>query len=429
MRDDEPLRDKNASTGSAETTVRTPGRSGSLGHGGKVADVRDHIECSPLAIALLEGATRAVRYANPAFSGLSGIGADVLLGPVAADAVPRAGTQRVEELLRAAQDTGAAQGELEIELTGKDGHRLVWGVVIWPAVGYRGRSTNLVVQVRDVTEEARARRRQGELAEQLREINQKLVLASLREADLKDTAIAANNAKSIFLATMSHELRTPLAAIIGYQELLASAITGPITDAQAAQLARIKQSASHLLALIDQVLTLARVEARSESVDRRPIAARDVMEAAGTMVAPLAAGKGLVLIVEAPHRALMLNTDALKVHQILVNLLANAVKFSERGQIRLGLKESANNALFDVSDTGIGIPGEYLERVFSPFWQVRQTANRKIGGTGLGLSVARDLARLLGGDVTVESVLGSGSTFTLRVPVNAPDPAAAAKAS
>jgi signal transduction histidine kinase len=237
---------------------------------------------------------------------------------------------------------------------------------------------------------------------------------AIDNAQLYRSAVSASEAKSTFLATMSHELRTPLNAIIGYQSLLKEGIDGPLTEAQVAHLNRIRASADHLLGLIDEVLTFSRVEAGKEVVHREETSLRSIINEAIGMIAPLAEVKGLSLRAEGDE--LQLLTDGNKVRQILLNLLSNAVKFTDSGEIVIRSRLDGDSAHISVADTGIGVAGENLERIFDPFWQVEQRSTRKVGGTGLGLSVSRTLARLVGGDIRVESELGKGSTFILTLP-------------
>ncbi|MDB4871827.1 MAG: ATP-binding region ATPase domain protein, partial [Gemmatimonadales bacterium] len=237
---------------------------------------------------------------------------------------------------------------------------------------------------------------------------------AIDNAQLYRGALAASEAKSAFLATMSHELRTPLNAIIGYQSLLKEGIDGPLNRSQIAHLDRIRASADHLLSLIDEVLTFSRVEAGKEEVHREDVSLRSILNEALTMIAPLAEAKGLSLRAEGDERELF--TDGGKVRQILLNLLSNAIKFTDRGEIVIRSRSDGENVDVSVVDTGIGIAAENLERIFDPFWQVEQRSTRKVGGTGLGLSVSRTLARLVGGDIRVESEPGKGSTFTLTLP-------------
>ncbi|HUQ98121.1 MAG TPA: ATP-binding protein [Gemmatimonadaceae bacterium] len=238
---------------------------------------------------------------------------------------------------------------------------------------------------------------------------------AIDNAQLYRSALAASEAKSAFLATMSHELRTPLNAIIGYQSLLAEGITGEMNESQRLQLSRIRASADHLLGLIDEVLTFSRVEAGKEVVRREETRLLPIVEAAFTMVKPLADTKGLKLRKEGEDAQLY--TDPGKVRQILLNLLSNAIKFTDAGEITISTRPSRQTVSISIRDTGIGIARENLERMFDPFWQVEQRSTRKVGGTGLGLSVSRSLARLLGGEISVESELEKGSTFTLTLPL------------
>jgi signal transduction histidine kinase len=248
---------------------------------------------------------------------------------------------------------------------------------------------------------------------------------AIENAELFQAAASANRAKSEFMASMSHELRTPLNAILGYTSLLADGITGPVIPAQQEQLLRIRASATHLLGLIDEVLSFSRLEAGREQLSMHDVDVRAVFDEAASLVRPMAEAKKLPLVIELPAGtdALHLETDVLKLRQILVNLLTNAVKFTDHGAVSLSAAVDGNDIVFRVRDSGIGIPLAHLERVFEPFWQVEQAASRRVGGTGLGLSVTRRLTRLLGGEVTVESTPGQGSTFTITLP-RAPRPIA-----
>jgi signal transduction histidine kinase len=229
-------------------------------------------------------------------------------------------------------------------------------------------------------------------------------------------AESATRAKSDFLAVMSHELRTPLTSILGYEELLADGISGPVTDLQRQQLSRIEASALHLLGLIDELLTLSRLETGHETVQLGAVHVAGLLDAAATLVAPLAAARRLTVTIEPCPSDLTVVTDVVKLRQVLVNLLSNAVKFTERGTVTLGARIEADSLVLDVRDTGIGIAAEHLERIFEPFWQIEQHSTRRAGGTGLGLSVSRRLTQLLGGTITVESTVGKGSVFRVRVP-------------
>ncbi|HEU6451832.1 MAG TPA: ATP-binding protein [Gemmatimonadaceae bacterium] len=235
-------------------------------------------------------------------------------------------------------------------------------------------------------------------------------------ARLYEAALMANQAKSDFLAVMSHELRTPLTAIMGYTELMIDGISGPVTDVQQKQLKRIDASARHLVHLIEGILSFARVEAGSEKVHVELVDLHHTTSEAVVLVHPAAIKKGLRVVTEVPSGLPPIHTDPGKLRQILINLLSNAVKFTERGTVGVAVQREPSGARVRVWDTGIGIASDHLERIFDPFWQVEQAHTRHTGGTGLGLSVTRHLARLLGGDVEVTSRLGEGSTFTVYLP-------------
>jgi PAS domain S-box-containing protein len=238
----------------------------------------------------------------------------------------------------------------------------------------------------------------------------------LRAARLE--AETASRAKSEFLAVMSHELRTPLSAIIGYEELLFDGITGPVNEGQRTQLARIKASATHLLSLIDEVLTLSRVEAGREVSHPECVPVYAALHDASMITEPLALEKHLELRAEPVPKDLEVWADPTKMRQILLNLITNAVKFTDTGSVVLESRRVSDSVEIMVRDTGIGIAPADHDRIFDTFWQVEQKSTRKVGGTGLGLSVSRRLARLMNGDLTVQSELGAGSTFTLRLPAH-----------
>ena len=237
----------------------------------------------------------------------------------------------------------------------------------------------------------------------------------VRERGARRDAELASSAKSDFLAVMSHELRTPLNAIIGYVSLLADGITGPVNDQQLAQLGRVKASATHLLQLIEQILSLSRIETGHDDVQLEQVDLRSVVTDATALVEPLMKAKGLVLAVSLPDEPSAIETDVTKVRQILLNLLTNAGKFTARGTVRCQLTCDPDAVVVEVSDTGRGIAADDLPRVFDVFWQASSAGRERPEGVGLGLSVSRRLARLLGGDITASSVLEQGSVFRLRL--------------
>jgi signal transduction histidine kinase len=229
-------------------------------------------------------------------------------------------------------------------------------------------------------------------------------------------ALAASQAKSDFLAVMSHELRTPLNAILGFSSLMIDGISGPVNEQQRTQLARIKSGGQHLLALIDEILSLTRLEARREEVHIERGDAFLVARETAALAEPMAALKGLVLVTNIPPEPRECHTDFTKLRQILLNLLSNGIKFTNEGTVTLSARTDGADMLYVVSDTGIGIAAEHRGRIFEPFFQIEMSKARRVAGTGLGLSVTRHLARLLGGDVNLCTQSGIGSTFEVRIP-------------
>ncbi|HEX8905191.1 MAG TPA: ATP-binding protein, partial [Longimicrobiaceae bacterium] len=239
---------------------------------------------------------------------------------------------------------------------------------------------------------------------------------ALENARLYEAALAASRAKSDFLAVMSHELRTPLNAIIGYAQLLLDGVGGELDDARSGQLRRIHACAMHLLQIIEEILAYAQLEAGHAGAQPSRFTVGELADQVAATAGPLAREKGLELRVELPRPGATLFTDAARLRQIALNLLSNAVKFTDRGTVGLRAEVQGDELLLAVSDTGPGIAPDDLERIYEPFWQAEKPLTRHAGGTGLGLSVSRRLAELLGGTLTAESHPGSGSTFTVRVP-------------
>lgn len=228
----------------------------------------------------------------------------------------------------------------------------------------------------------------------------------------------ATQAKSRFLANMSHELRTPLNSIIGFTGTMLQGMTGQLNEEQVRQLGMVNDSGKHLLRLINDILDLAKIEAGTQQISTEPVRIDELVRSATAKAEPLVFQKGLELRVLLLDDLPVIVTDRLRAEQVLLNLLGNAVKFTERGTITLSVAVRERFIEIAISDTGIGIPKDKLGRVFEPFEQVVHDVGGKPNGTGLGLSISRDLAIALGGSLRAESVVGQGSQFTLLLPLS-----------
>ena len=250
------------------------------------------------------------------------------------------------------------------------------------------------------------------------------VLVAKDEAEAAKTAAEdANKAKSAFLANMSHELRTPLSAVIGYSEMLEEEVEELGEKTMLADLGKIKSNAKHLLSLINDVLDLSKIEANKMDLFVEPLDVAGFVTDAASTVQSLIGRKANTLVLDVAADIGMMRTDIVKLRQCLFNLLSNAAKFTENGRITLSAKRETlpggDWLRFTVSDTGIGMTPEQVDRLFQRFMQADETTTRQFGGTGLGLSLSRAFAQLLGGDIAVESTIGQGTCFTLRLPATA----------
>ena len=258
-----------------------------------------------------------------------------------------------------------------------------------------------------------------EQATELEQSNEELTTTTEELAERSEAAETANRAKAEFLTRMSHELRTPLNAITGYTDLMRQGIRGALTPVQEEDLNRIHRASQHLLGLINDVLNYARIEVGRVQFDIGHVPAAAVTAEAAAMIEPLAEARGLAFS-HGPTDGLVMWADRERAVQIVVNLLTNAVKFTPAGgRVQLAAAANGLRIAITVSDTGRGIPTESLEQIFDPFVQVGRSTT--VGdGLGLGLTISRELARAMGGELRVESELGRGSVFTLDLPAHQP---------
>jgi signal transduction histidine kinase/CheY-like chemotaxis protein len=225
----------------------------------------------------------------------------------------------------------------------------------------------------------------------------------------------ADRLKSAFIANMSHEIRTPLNSVLALSQLLRDGVAGSLTADQRRYLEVIERNGQGLLHLINDILDLSRIEAGHIEIDAQNLDVAVQVEAVTDALGPLASAKGLDLAMLVPPDLPRVRADADRFRQILTNLVGNAIKFTETGQVRISAEVRDDSVTLHVTDTGVGISDAYRDKIFEEFFQVDQTLVRRQGGTGLGLAIARRLARLMGGDISVESVPGKGSRFSLRL--------------
>ena len=226
----------------------------------------------------------------------------------------------------------------------------------------------------------------------------------------------ATKTKIDLLAVVSHDLRTPLTAIIGYADLMSMGIPDQLPEGTRQNLERIRTSARHLLYLMNELLTFARLDAGHEELHLQDVDVRDVVKEVATLMEPLADERGLGFNVDVPSRPMRIRTDPDKLRQVLLNIIGNAMKYTPKGSVRVDVSGAPTRTIVRVSDTGVGIPQEHIPRIFDPFWQADPTQRSRNGGTGLGLSIVRRLVDLLGARARVESDVGRGTRFTVSLP-------------
>ena len=268
------------------------------------------------------------------------------------------------------------------------------------------------------------KRLNGELELRIREATADLAEQNARLQWQSQEVERANKLKSEFLASMSHELRTPINALIGYSALLLDGVLGEVNPRQQDALTRGRAAAEHLLALINDILDLAKIEAGKMPLHLEEVSLRDVMLEVTQQIEPMVRKKQLEFAIEVAEDCPAIFSDRTKIKQVLLNLLSNAVKFTNHGRVSVSAVCTPTGVRIDVVDTGIGIRASDLQAIWEDFRQVDQSRTREFGGTGLGLSITRKLLERLGGSVTVQSHYGEGSVFSVYLPLRVPGNAA-----
>ena len=402
---------------------------------------------APIAIAVFRGPDHVFQIANAHY--LEIIGNREVIGTSVRFALPELEGQGLFELLDSVYASGDPFIGTEVSVMVDRGtgtpEQGFFNFIYQPLLGFERAVTGIAVVATDITVQVRARAQVEEansrlldqtaeleaqtqqleqqfeesqvLAEELQSANDQLHEATLDAERARADAENANKAKSEFLANMSHELRTPLNAIGGYAELLTEGIRGPITDAQGADLERIKRSQRHLLSLINDILNFAKIEAGRVRIDARDVSLNEVLGGLEALVAPQLLQKRIGYAYHCCDPSFTAHVDPERLQQILLNLLSNAVKFTPSdGEIVVECGPAGDAMRVRVRDTGVGIPADKLQTIFEPFVQLERGHSGAESGTGLGLAISRDLARAMGGDLTAESTLDRGSTFTLSIP-------------
>ena len=280
---------------------------------------------------------------------------------------------------------------------------------------------SVVAVVSDVTERMLVEEERARVLAHTERARKEADISRLEAEAARSEAEKANRAKSDFLAVVSHELRTPLNAIDGYAELLELGVRGPITPAQRDDIHRIRRSQKHLLALINDMLNFARLDAGTVRYEISDFSLDDAIRDVEVVTSPQLEARELRFVRHNCDGGAMVHADREKVEQILVNLMTNAIKFTEpHGEITIECDANPQRVTIRVRDTGRGIPVDKLSAIFEPFVQVSRAANAPTEGVGLGLAISRDLSRAMGGDLAAESVVGQGSVFTLTLPAACP---------
>jgi PAS domain S-box-containing protein len=383
-------------------------------------------EMTDNAVAILDARGR-VEWANHSFLQLSGYSHAEISGKRPIDFLRCEGSdpQTIRAINDAVDEGLPFSGEI---LQHRRSGREYWvELSIQPVHDEQGDLIQFISIERDVTQRRAADAREREATAQLRRYTDELTAAKtaleLQACELVGAtrlAEEANRAKSDFLANMSHEIRTPMTAILGFVDLVNDPAATPET--RASHVDTIRRNGEHLLTVINDILDISKIEAGKMTIERVACAPAVLLEDVVMLMKPRAEARGVEVVTDVPNplpEAVL--TDPIRLRQILINLVGNAVKFTEYGRVTIAARadsgDTGNSLVFEIRDTGIGMTPEQVAGLFTPFTQADSSMTRRFGGTGLGLTITRRLAQLMGGDVTVSSEPGRGSCFQVRVAV------------
>ena len=352
----------------------------------------------PAAITILEGPEHIFTVVNPRYARLAGY--RKLVGRPIRDAMPELASQGYFEILDRVYQSGVpySANEARVQLDrDRDGvaEDVYVNFVYQPLKRAQDEVFGIMVHAVDVTANVKAREE---------------IAMARAEAD------RANRAKAEFLAAMSHDLRTPLNAIGGYADLVKDGLYGPVTEEQVKAMERIRRAEDHLLSLINDILSYAKIEAGRLTIEPADVPVNEMLAELRMLIAPQVSARGLKYEFRPGPPDLRVRADRERATQIVLNLLTNAVKFTTEGTITIDVEAANDDVIIRVHDTGIGIPADRLAAIFDPFVQVGRFGDTNRSGVGLGLAISRELARAMNGDLTVVSEPGRGSTFSLRLP-------------
>ncbi len=349
---------------------------------------------------------------NPAFLAVTGLSREQVVGKRMEEVLPPESHALVKEKYKQAiQEHKTVKWE---EVSAYPTGTLYGEVSASPFYDSSGTCTYLVGSVHDITEIRRAELKIRKMNE---ELEQRVVERTAELESAKVQAESADRLKSAFLATMSHELRTPLNSIIGFTGMLLMGLVGPLEPEQEKQLNMVQDSARHLLELINDVLDISKIEAGELELIREPFDMQESLRKSIEKIVPLAKKKGLELAPSINPQVGKMTGDRRRVEQILLNLLSNALKFTDQGSIHVDCFVRDGMVITSITDTGIGIRPEQKESLFRPFRQLDSGTTRQHDGTGLGLSICKRLVEAMGGEIWIESEWGKGSTFSFSLPV------------